>query len=70
MKLIFAYLISLFVPLIIMMVIISCLDKFKNYLNNKILKMYTSSRDTIKDKKYIRKKIKNGENIMDNRYCN
>lgn len=58
MKLIFAYLISLFVPLIIMMVIISCLDKFKNYLNNKILKMYTSSRDTIKDKKYIRKKLR------------
>ena len=58
MKLTFAYLISLFVPLIIMMAIISCLDKLKNYLNDKILKMYTSSRDTIKDKKYIRKKLR------------
>ena len=58
MKLTFAYLISLFVPLIIMMAIISCLDKLKNYLNNKILKMCTSSRDTIKDKKYIRKKLR------------
>lgn len=57
MKLIFAYLISLFVPLIMMLIII-CLDKFKNYLNKKILKMYTSSRDTIKDKKYIRKKLR------------
>lgn len=54
----FLYIFLLVISFVGMMIIISGLNRYKDHLNNKISKMYTSSRDTIKDRKYIRKKLR------------